>query len=116
VAQNNENNLQVRQPIRAKHKMTKKKIRHVRKPIEVMTTEHPRWIEFCEALAEAITEDRCYSECAGAREILVGYNVHIEDSVEYFNENGGFCDCEILMNVDPAFWGDDSEEDEEKNT
>ena len=110
--------------------MTKKKIeeitkynqameragRHVRKPIEVMTTEHPRWREFCEALAEAITEDRCYSECAGAREILVGYNVDIEASVEYFNENGALCDCEILMNVDPAFWGDDSEEDEEKNT
>jgi|HubBroStandDraft_3_1064219.scaffolds.fasta_scaffold1710055_1 hypothetical protein len=70
--------------------------------LDIMTPEHPRWDEFCSELDHSIACDQCYDECAGAREILTKYAVDIDASVEYFREHGGFCDCEILMNVDSS--------------
>jgi hypothetical protein len=27
--------------------------------------------------------------------------VNIPETIEFFKANGGYCDCEILLNVDP---------------
>lgn len=70
---------------------------------EIMTPDHPRWGEFCDELSAAISNDQCYRECAGAREILKSYNVDCDLSIEFFQEHGGFCDCEILLNVADDF-------------
>jgi len=83
----------------------------------VMTIDHPRWREFYQLLEgpegcnfqEKVPGD-CESvtwKCAGgkdkslARAILAKHfpDVDIEKSFEYFEEHGGYCDCEILFNV-----------------
>jgi hypothetical protein len=43
------------------------------------------------------------SDCESAIRILANYSVNPDESVEFFRDSGGFCDWEILMNVDPGF-------------
>jgi hypothetical protein len=75
-----------------------------------MTREHPQWNEFCELLAG---KDYCKFQGTGhwtcnhdhgfARAILRQWGFSdklIDQSCEYFRANGGYCDCEILFNVD----------------
>jgi hypothetical protein len=78
---------------------------------DIMTKEHPRWNEFCEML---IAKDGCnftleddgeYSwTCDNTfkfTKIILEYmeDFNINESIEYFKENGAYCDCEILMNL-----------------
>lgn len=77
-----------------------------------MTREHPRWKEFCATLGGPgycdFTEDgkwKCDSTTNRqfARKALAGMGFDeagIEASLAYFETNGGYCDCEILFNVD----------------
>lgn len=68
--------------------------------MNIMTPEHEYWKEFCNKLAIGIV-------CKGgtnkdnAKYLLQDYDVDIEASLKYFEDHGGYCDCEILMNVDP---------------
>lgn len=68
----------------------------------VMTPSHPRWREFAARLSSAVGEHGCDAEsCRLARAILGrmgGFDV--QASVEYFNSHDGYCDCEVLWNVD----------------
>jgi len=89
---------------------------------ELMTPKHPKWDEFIERLAGIegcdFSEDengdpRWY--CSGGKDkpeatkILRKMNAKIDDewminvegSLEYFDEHGGHCDCEIIWNVKP---------------
>lgn len=86
-------------------------------PEHVMTPHHPRWDEFCDRLGGP---DGCNFQgegaelhwtCGGGRDksaairILLAMGLSEEDvlwSIKYFDQQGGFCDCEILFNVDPA--------------
>lgn len=74
----------------------------------VMTPEHPRWREFADRLGGPEgcdfknntwkcnnLEDRPF-----ATAILESMGADVEASLDYFYENGGHCDCEILFNVD----------------
>jgi len=74
-----------------------------------MTTENERWNEFVTRLAGEegcnFTEDGKW-QCSGKSErpfatnILEKMgNIDIPATMEYFEEHGGFCDCEILFNV-----------------
>jgi len=77
----------------------------------IMTPSHPRWEEFCEYLAgpRACNMDGGVGESEGcdastrkpyAREILKemgGFD--IPTTIEFFESHGGYCDCEILLNV-----------------
>lgn len=86
--------------------------------MEVMTVHHPRWKEFAEALEgsrycnfhEAVPGDKSsvtWTCLRGhrrpfARALLAEMgNFDVEASLEYFERNGGHCDCEILFNVFP---------------
>lgn len=79
-------------------------------PLQTMTPEHQRWAEFCERLAGPegcdFTEDGKW-KCHGgtdkrfATAILTDMGgVDIPATLRFFEENGGYCDCEILFNVD----------------
>jgi len=81
----------------------------------MMTPNHPQWVEFMNKLAgpgycdfqrgpegptwmcngttfaEAILADMGFAESA------------ISDNLEFFAEHGGFCDCEIVFNVESSF-------------
>ena len=85
-----------------------------------MTPSHPRWDEFIERL-EGIEGCDFQEEngnitwyCAGgndksqATKILRKMNeqvegewtIDIQGSLDFFHENGGHCDCEIIFNVE----------------
>jgi hypothetical protein len=80
------------------------------KLIVLMTPDHPRWREFCDRLAGPdgcdFSEDRTW-KCAGgtnkdfAAAILEDMGeVNVPLTLSYFESHGGYCDCEILFNVD----------------
>ncbi len=80
--------------------------------LQTMTTEHPQWAEFATRLSGPegcnLTLDKdgqptwkCNHDHAKARSILTAMgNIDIKESISYFEQNGGYCDCEILLNVD----------------
>ena len=85
-----------------------------------MTVKNPRWSEFVQRLEgpegcnfhettpgnrESLTWD-CKSgrDKSHAIEILTAMGATVGEiaaSCEYFSAKGGFCDCEILFNVNP---------------
>jgi hypothetical protein len=68
----------------------------------IMTPDHLEWEEFCNILNDRINLYGCDAETLTQAEyILSKYfpNIDVEKSLEYFREHGGYCDCEILMNV-----------------
>ena len=82
-----------------------------------MTHSHPKWNEFiyrlsslegCNFREKSKDEpEKIIWDCSGSMErpfavaILqkIG-NIDIPKSLEYFDEHSGFCDCEILINMD----------------
>jgi len=81
----------------------------------IMTPQHARWDEFCERLEGP---ERCNFRkvngesrwtCKGGTDKTLATKILktmgftdplIESSLDYFEEHGGMCDCEILFNVD----------------
>jgi hypothetical protein len=81
--------------------------------LEVLTPESPRWDVFVAALQSAleITPEswRCDGDQAQAGPNVYRYakqvmtemgNINIAESIALFESLGGYCDCEILFNVD----------------
>jgi hypothetical protein len=68
----------------------------------VMTPRNPLWGEFARRLKKAIRADGCDASSLQLSEaILAGMaGVDVERSVEFFRAHGGYCDCEVLSNVD----------------
>jgi hypothetical protein len=84
---------------------------------EVLTTESPRWDEFANKLDSAIAALGCDGdESEGpnpdqpnpnhyrhAKQIMTAMgDIDIPASLAFFESRHGFCDCEILLNVDPT--------------
>ena len=84
--------------------------------MEAMTPIHSRWDEFLERMegsegcdfTQTIPGDSLSVtwKCDGtmdrpvARKILESMgDIDIEGSLQYFDNHGGYCDCEILFNV-----------------
>lgn len=75
--------------------------------MEVMTPEHPKWNEFTLMLdgPEGVNRQgdtwHCRNDLSGARAILESMGgFDLDASLQYFNDNGAACDCEILLNID----------------
>src|SRR5262245_31210813 len=89
-----------------------------------MCPEHPEWREFCNRLGgpegcdfQKDDDGEITWKCSGgtdksrAARILqaMGFPPKaVEQSCKYFEQHGGYCDCEILFNVDPR--SDDGEQ------
>jgi hypothetical protein len=78
-----------------------------------MTPDSRRWKEFARQLDAAIGERGCAAGTNKDNAISVMRDmggIDVEGSLEYFEDHGGFCDCEILLNVDKewAWMGDDA--------
>jgi hypothetical protein len=76
--------------------------------IDPITPRHPRWEEFLDRLEGpdgcAVTQLGwiCFNDHRFSRRILAGMGLHepaILASLAYFRDHGGYCDCEVLMNV-----------------
>ena len=69
--------------------------------LEVLTPESPRWDQFADRLADVALP--CDHSFRLAKQIMADMgNIDIPASVRFFEEHGGYCDCEIMLNVDPA--------------
>jgi hypothetical protein len=78
---------------------------------EILTPSSGRWGTFTEALDHAVQVSGCDGSEPGtgpikhrhAKRIMAAMgNVDVPGSIAYFEAHGGYCDCEILMNVDPS--------------
>ncbi len=84
----------------------------------IMLPNHPRWNEFCERLegeegcnfrknkdGEIIWDCKAGTDKSKATAILEKMadiemvDIDVKESLKYFEEHGGYCDCEILFNV-----------------
>jgi hypothetical protein len=68
----------------------------------MMTPGHPRWEEFYCRLSEALAHHECDGRRDQTERVLTTmgfFDGEIADSFEYFEQRGGFCDCEVLFNV-----------------
>lgn len=78
--------------------------------MDVLTPGHPRWDEFVERLSGPegcdFTEEQPQGRCdntpqrpyaTAILESMIGIDVYA--TLDYLQEEGGFCDCEILFNV-----------------
>jgi hypothetical protein len=74
------------------------------KPEEIMTPKHEMWDDFCKILSYTLDNiEKCDAETLKQSEYILRHyftTVDTEKSLEYFRSHGGFCDCEVLMNVD----------------
>ena len=86
--------------------------------MEVMWPGNPRWHEFTERLdgpegcdfreQEPGNVMSITCECNGTKGHAVAIlekmgGVNIDKSLAFFEEHGGFCDCEILYNVEDSY-------------
>jgi hypothetical protein len=68
--------------------------------MDIMTPTHPLWDEFVARLDEVADTCDSTSDKPLARAILETMpDIDIEASFAFFEEYGGYCDCEILFNV-----------------
>lgn len=80
---------------------------------EILTPNSDRWGTFIEALDYAVQVNGCDGSEPGQpskhqlakRTMAAMGDVDVPGSIEYFEAHGGYCDCEILMNVDPTIHG-----------
>ena len=53
-----------------------------------------------EILSQAVLAKRCHHDHRHAERIMASMgDIDIPASIKYFASRGGFCDCEILLNV-----------------
>jgi hypothetical protein len=102
----------------------------------IMTREHPQWDQFIQILEgilyfhEIENEDgepdiawHCESDFTQTTAVLnfmislgILKDIDIDGTIEYFQENGGYCDCEVLFNVDDDDDDDDEDDDDDDDT
>jgi len=81
---------------------------------EIMNTKHPNFDKFCQLLegeegcnfrknekGETIWNCKGRTDKSFATAILKKHfpKVNTKKTLQYFEENGGYCDCEILFNI-----------------
>ena len=77
---------------------------------ETMIPESPRWDEFANMLEAAVDTLGCDGDAGPnvhrhAKGIMAEMgDIDIPASLASIKNAGGYCDCEILLNVDPGFW------------
>jgi hypothetical protein len=65
----------------------------------VLTPDDKQWKHFADTLARQIG-DGCDDTLDNARRVLSTMEgVDVEETLAFFEAHGGFCDCEVLMNV-----------------
>ena len=71
--------------------------------LEILTPKSSRWNEFVDALDAALQKSGCDAETQRlAKAIMTTMpDIDVAGSLAFFEEHGGYCDCEILFNVDP---------------
>jgi hypothetical protein len=66
---------------------------------DLMTYDHPRWPEFADRILSAT---RCNGDLRRTRRILRDMGMErdwLDATTEWLHQHGGFCDCEVGLNV-----------------
>lgn len=76
---------------------------------ETLIPGSPRWTEFTNRLADIVFDDPITARCDGDDPLFVHRyatqvmremgGINVIETLAYFREHGGYCDCEILFNV-----------------
>jgi len=74
---------------------------------EVLTPSHRLWPTFRKRLNDVLTvyvDEKLHSKCIGdlalTKKILESMkNIDIEETLLFFKQYGGHCDCKVIMNV-----------------
>jgi hypothetical protein len=74
---------------------------------EIMTPHSPRWAEFADRLFDLVNESGCDGDWGDvhqhAKMVLTTMDgIDIDGSLAFFKEHHGYCDCEILLNVEAS--------------
>jgi hypothetical protein len=72
---------------------------------EVLTPESPRWEQFTDMLlgsgCDGDAGDHVHRHAKAVMAAMGG--IDIEATLAFFEDHGGYCDCEILLNVEARF-------------
>lgn len=67
---------------------------------EVLTPSHKYW----RALGTRLSHTQCQHDLRNTEKILKSLpNIDVQESLNLYLELGGFCDCEILLNVEECW-------------
>jgi hypothetical protein len=72
-------------------------------PAVTLTTRHPLWERFCEELYARLDRSLpggCGGDHHHSRALFEEYGFDPETTLCYFEHFGGYCDCEVLFNVE----------------
>ena len=67
-----------------------------------IATKEVEWPLFIELLAKRLgdpDDPRCRHDHRHAKAALSVLGFDVESSLAFFKEHGGFCDCEIMLNI-----------------
>jgi hypothetical protein len=93
-------------PIEQETRPVQKRKRRLKKVPPIISHDHPDWDEFIDLLLKSLG-GRGRGNCDGRADKTVAIlwkfrGIDIGASLEYFSNHGGYCDCEILVNVDKS--------------
>jgi hypothetical protein len=70
----------------------------------ILTPESPEWEAFVDAMFAAMKRNGCDGDAGHhrhAKAVMTSMGgIDIEKTLAFFESRGGYCDCEILLNVD----------------
>lgn len=80
-------------------KNRKNEINHEQKR-QVVDQDHPYWRAVYARLFDLYYEKGCNHNHNIVESILMSLpNVDVNRTIEFYKENGGYCDCEVMYNV-----------------
>lgn len=67
---------------------------------QIIDHNHPYWKAVYARLVSICHEKECSHRFDLVRPILNSLlNIDVEETLDFYRENGGYCDCEVLYNV-----------------
>jgi len=80
---------------------------------QILNPSHKFWRALCIRLNDMLNSHvdgtlrfRCHHDLRNTEKILKSLpNIDVEKTLEFYRDLGGYCDCEILMNVELTWNG-----------
>ena len=67
---------------------------------QIIDHQHPYWHAVYARLVPTVNEKGCSHRFGLVRPILESLpNIDVEETLDFYRINGGYCDCEVLYNV-----------------
>jgi Protein of unknown function (DUF2695) len=95
------------EPTASSGEVDRKGSKGVKLGTQIMTTGHPMWGHFAGLLATSLETRECDDTLTITRKLLLDMTIFdVDSSIEWLEDHTGFCDCEVLLNVDGVEWTD----------